>query len=418
MNKFQKIIFLFCLSFISSNVFSQDDEFPGGSPYTIFGIGDLKYNTSLRTNAMGVQGIGLLGNYVNNMNPAANIFLDYTKFSVTADYGLLKSTNDISELKVSEGNVTGMNIGIPFSRTNGWVMNLGINPISLIGYKISQSGVQDGQSFNKIYSGKGSLTSVSLGMSYIVFKAIGLAAEYNYAFGNIKDESRVVFNNPLITNTRIRSENDLRGSFFKAGAVLFAENITSDKNLKNLTLGFSFHSKASLTSSVDAIYSSSVGEDTVRFERGTFEIPYQLGFGISNKFSDRYVVAADLIIQNWANFREFGISDPTYGTSYRAGLGFEIQPSKDDRKSMWEKLTYRFGGYYDKAYYEVLGNSITRFGISAGIEIPISELNSIDFNVNYSTRGKTDFGLVKDQSINFGIGLNFGEIWFIKRRIE
>lgn len=414
----RKIILIFLGLLLSFNIASAQDEFPGGSPYSVFGIGDLKYNTSLRTLGMGIQGVGLLGNYINNMNPASNIFLEYTKFSFAVDYGFLKSSNATSSLKSSDGNVTGMNIGIPFSRTNGWVMNLGINPISIVNYKISQSGTQAGENYTKLYSGKGSLSSVNIGMSYIVFKSLGLGAEYNYAFGNLRDRSSLNFTNPLITSTYVQNENDLRGSYFKTGAVFFLENLTDKKNLKNLSIGVLYHSKLDLTSTVDAIYSTSVGLDTTRFEQGTFEVPSLIGFGISNKFDNRYVVSADVLIQNWESFRQFGISDPTYGTSMKYGLGFEMQPSDKADKTTWDKLTYRFGVYYQKEYYTVNGNDIMEYGVAAGLGIPISEYNSIDVALNYSMRGKTDNNLVKDELFNVAVGLNFGELWFLRRNEE
>jgi hypothetical protein len=418
MHKMRKIILIVFGLILSFNAASAQDEFPGGSPYSIFGIGDLKYNTSLRSLGMGVQGVGLLGNYINNMNPAANIFLDYTRFSFAVDYGFLKSANATSELKNSDGNVTGMNIGIPFSKTNGWVMNLGINPISIVNYKISQSGTQAGENYTKVYSGKGSISSLSLGMTYIGFKCIGLGAEYNYAFGNLKNQSSLNFSNPLITSSYVRNENDLRGSYFKAGGVFFLNNLTKSKNLKDLTFGAFYHSKIDLTSNIDAVYSTSIGLDTIRFTQGTFEIPSMMGFGVSNRFDNRYVIAADVLIQNWENFREFGISDPTYGTSMKYGLGFEMQPPDKADKTMWENLTYRFGVYYEKEYYNVNGQDIMKYGVSAGLGIPISDYNSIDVALNYSIRGKTDNGLVKDELFNVAVGLNFGELWFLRRAEE
>lgn len=414
----RKTIFIFLVFIFSVNIASAQDEFPGGSPYSIFGIGDLKYNTSLRTLGMGVQGVGLLGNYINNMNPAANAFIEYTRFSFAVDYGFLKSSNAVSSLKNADGNVTGMNIGIPFNQNNGWVMNLGINPISIVSYKISQSGTQAGENYTKLYSGKGSLSSVSIGMSYITFKSLSLGAEYNYAFGNLRDRSSLNFTNPLITSSYVQNENDLRGSYFKAGAVFFMNNLTDKKNLKDFSIGVLYHSKLNLTSTVDAVYSTSLGLDTIKFERGTFEVPSLIGVGISNKFDNRYVVTADMLIQNWENFREFGISDPTYGTSMKLGLGFEMQPSDKADKTTWEKLTYRFGAYYEKEYYNVNGQDIMKYGVSAGVGIPISEYNSIDVALNYSMRGKTDNSLVKDELFNVAVGLNFGELWFIRPNEE
>ena len=58
------------LCVISIPVFSQADK-NGGSLYSIFGLGELTYSTSTRTEGMGVLGIGLYGDYTNAINPAA-----------------------------------------------------------------------------------------------------------------------------------------------------------------------------------------------------------------------------------------------------------------------------------------------------------------------------------------------------------
>src|SRR5688572_27634730 len=95
--KIRLISLLAILTFSFSNSFSQtgNAEFNGGSPYTIFGIGDLKLNNSARTESMGILGIGLQGDYINTLNPAANTMLQFTKFSISANYGYLESSNGL-----------------------------------------------------------------------------------------------------------------------------------------------------------------------------------------------------------------------------------------------------------------------------------------------------------------------------------
>jgi len=80
-----KVFLISALIFVScSNVFSQNiaDEFPLGSPYSIFGIGDVQYSNGIRTESMNIQGISLYGNNINNINPAANTRLAFTNISV------------------------------------------------------------------------------------------------------------------------------------------------------------------------------------------------------------------------------------------------------------------------------------------------------------------------------------------------
>ena len=95
----------------------------------------------------------------------------------------------------------------------------------------------------------------------------------------------------------------------------------------------------------------------------------------------------------------------------------EIVPDPNEF-SFWKKMSYRFGGFYEKSYYRVADQDVTGFGIRAGVNIPISTYNSIDLGASYSQKGKNVPGLIKEDLLNFTIAVNFGELWFIRPRDE
>lgn len=59
-----KLISALMIILCSVPVQAQTDE-NGGSLYSIFGLGDLDYTTSIRTDGMGILGLSLTGNYSN-----------------------------------------------------------------------------------------------------------------------------------------------------------------------------------------------------------------------------------------------------------------------------------------------------------------------------------------------------------------
>ncbi len=418
MMNFKSIIFL-TITLVMANIsYSQNEneEFDGGSPYTIFGIGDLKYNTSSRTYGMGVLGIGLQGNYINNLNPAANSGLQFTEFSLSADYGYLKSTDGVLTTKVNEGNINGLNIGIPFSKENGWVLNLGINPMSSIGYKISGTGESEGEAYTNTYSGEGGLTRINIGMTYTLFKSLSLGAEYNYAFGNIVSQRTTDFENSALFDNFSRSETDMSKSFVKGGLVFALKDLVNEKskNLRYLTFGFVYQMGIDLTANEESIIASIVNTDSNVVRTGSVNIPSAYGFGISNRFGDRVNVAADVFMQQWSEFTSFGVTPSNFVNSMRVGAGLELLPSPDRDKGFFEKLTYRAGGFYDQAYYTINSENVNTMGFSLGFGIPISDLNSIDLNFSYSIRGKEGNGLIKDELFGIYAGVNFGELWFLR----
>ncbi len=410
------LILVFPLIFVSG-VFAQDD-FPTGSPYTIFGIGDLNYSTSIRTTSMGIQGISLTGNYINNLNPAALSKIPYTSFSVLFNYNFLKSSNGVTSVSSSNGNAFGINIGIPISQEQGWSLALGFNPYSLINYKIINNSSSLGETVKQTYAGRGGVSRINIGMSYTLLKSISLGADFNYAFGDIKDLKLVEFTSSSgFTPTRILREYDYTGTYFKGGAIIEIDKLFKLKKSNEFTIGFLYESPLTLKSKLDGIYTSSISTDTVSIEKGDIDIPARIGFGITKKVGNRYLLSSDLLMQNWSNFLSYGVVQPNYQSAMRIGAGVEIQPIENTDKT-WDKLSYRFGGFYETSYYTVNGESINRIGINAGIGIPISKFNSLDFGISVSTRGKTENGLIKDDMIKLTAGLNFGELWFVRPKDE
>jgi hypothetical protein len=417
-DKRTKIIIFTIIILFGRNIFAQDD-FSQGSPYTAFGIGDLQYTGNIRTASMGILGISLFGNNANDINPAGNTKLGFTDISLGFKYTFLNSSNSVTSSKNSNGNVSGVDIGIPLNKDLGWSMNLGFIPISTVNYKISNQVVTpEGVPYTQTYAGGGGVSRINFGMSYTLFKSINLGAEYNYSFGNIKKLVLLDFGNSDITNSYERSENNLSGSYFKGGIILEAGKLINSKLLNDLNFGFFYQSKLNLTSNIDAIYQTILGNDTSQITGGTLVIPSSYGFGFSNKFGKQLIVSGDALIQDWSNYISAGQTQANFGNSYRMGLGFEIIPIDKPDNTFWENLSYRFGGFYQKSYFTVNGTDIIGYGITAGLGIPLNKFNSLDLGISYSVRGKTDNGLIKDQLIKLSAGFNFGELWFIKARTE
>lgn len=408
------IIFVIFLSF--GNLYSQELQ-TVGSAYSIFGIGELNYYTSTRTYSMGIQGISLFGNYLNNLNPATLTKMRSTLISVNANYGFLKSSNVNSQTEVSNGNVMGFNIGIPFDQVRGWVMSLGFNPMSLSNYKIKVLGNTGYQPYTQTYAGKGSVSRISAGMSYNLFRQISLGLEYNYSFGEINRQNFINFANSGYSNSNIRNQFDYRRSFLKGGVIFEMGRILKSISLTNLSIGFVFQSGFNMTASEDGIFGSSIGADTVNLNSGTVNIPDSYGIGISNIFSQKYLVSGDVLFQDWSKYRIFNQSNPDFQQSIRAGLGFEIIPNPD-KAGFWQILTYRFGGFYEVGNFKIAGQSVNSYGLRAGVNIPISNYNSIDFGLGYSIRGESTNQMIKEEFFNLTAGVNFGELWFLRPKEE
>ena len=77
-------------------------------------------------------------------------------------------------------------------------------------------------------------------------------------------------------------------------------------------------------------------------------------------------------------------------------------------------MSYRIGGSYRQDYLKINNQNINSMSVNAGLSVPLSRLNSIDFSFAYSTRGKASDGLIKDDVLKFAVSVNIGEFWFIR----
>jgi len=420
MMKKNKIFWIIVSFLVISNFGYAQDEFSVGSLYSAFGIGDIRYSASSRTDMMGIQGIGLFGNYVNTLNPASNTYLRNTYVSLGLRGILLNTSNENASAKYSDFNVTGFNLGVPVWKDNGMVLLFGFNPYSTMQYKIIGTVNQNGTTFTETFGGLGGVSRLNFGVAGKPFKFLSLGAEYNYAFGNLKNITFFNFNSPFITNTYIKTENDLRGSFIKTGAVIEFGNLFPHSGVfNNLNVGFFYQTKFNLSSSIDEIHFTSINVlDTSSRVYSDVSVPESYGFGFSKQIGKQLIVSSDIMFLKYSKFKSASLLPANYQDNYRLGVGFEVLPKIGSDKTFFEGLTYRMGFSYDNSPYKLNEEYVNNYAVNAGIGIPINNENAIDLGVTLGTRGKVSSGFVKDNYVRLSLGLNFGEFWFLRRRDE
>jgi hypothetical protein len=418
--KTKKIFWIIVSLFVISNFSYAQDEFAVGSLYSAFGIGDIRYSASLRTDMMGIQGIGLFGNYMNTLNPASNTYLRTTFISLGMRGILLNTSNDRQSAKYSDFNVTGFNLGVPVWNDHGMVLLFGFNPYSTMQYKITGIVNQNGATFTETFAGLGGISRLNVGVAGRPLRFLSLGAEYNYAFGNIKNLTYFDFKSANITNTYIKSENDLRGSYLKGGAVLELGNMfPRSRFFDNLNIGFFYQTKFNLSSNIDEIHLTSIGSlDTTKSVYSDVTVPESYGFGISKQIGRQLIVSSDIMFQKYSKFKNSALLPANYQDNFRFGAGFEVLPKIGSDRTVWEALTYRMGFSYDNSTFKLNDEYINNYAVSMGVGIPLNTDNAIDLGITLGTRGKTNNGFVKDNYVRLNLGLNFGEFWFMRPKDE
>ena len=103
----------------------------------------------------------------------------------------------------------------------------------------------------------------------------------------------------------------------------------------------------------------------------------------------------------------------TVSQSFRAG--FEIIPNINDIRYYFNTCSYRFGVYYDQAYYKLDGNNVNSMGITLGMTLPVFKLyNGISLGMDIGQRASTRNGMIRERYAKFVIGFNIHDLWFRK----
>ena len=110
-------------------------------------------------------------------------------------------------------------------------------------------------------------------------------------------------------------------------------------------------------------------------------------------------------------------------TSQSVRAGFSYVPNRNDIRYYRRRVTYRAGAYWDQAYYKVDGSNINAFGLTFGATLPVFSnrtgvTNGLTVGIDIGQRGSTAGNLVRERYINFNIGLNLLDIWFLKPRYD
>ena len=152
-----------------------------------------------------------------------------------------------------------------------------------------------------------------------------------------------------------------------------------------------------------------------------------MGFGLALKGGDKWTAEVNYLRSDWTSsgmdkvtgFANVGnaVFSASQAQSIRAGMSYV--PNRNDIRYYRKKITYRAGTYWDKAYCNIDGRELQAFGLTFGATFPVYQLhNGLTVGVDIGQRGALDGSLVRERYINFNIGLNVHDIWFIKQRYE
>ena len=404
------------------------------SPYSYFGIGEEFSETTVEQSSMG--GIGVAFNhykYLNFTNPAAYSDLRYTTYSFGILNNDLTVKSGTSKQNVNSTSLSYFALAFPIGNKAG--LSIGLQPVSSIGYSLTNSMTDNNGELSEIssFSGNGGVNRVYSSFGIKVAKGFSVGLEADYNFGNV-DNSILNRRSNVSLGTKFDEITVIEGTSVKLG-------VQYQKELKNkliLNAGATFKLGNSLNvTGDDYLYSltfngsgSESPRDTVSSNKidGKFNLPLKSIVGVGIGRSDNWY--AGLEYENQEAISTTGLVASTsgayrYGSSNRISLGGFYLPKINSISNYWNRVTYRAGARFEKSGLMVDGSGnntnftpIDDFGISFGLGLPLQRLSSVNLGFEFGKRGATNNNLIEENYFNFRLSLSLTDKWFEKRKID
>lgn len=413
------------------------------TPYSIYGIGDISDEGTAYNRTMG--GVGLAARdhrYINPVNPAAVTARDTLAFM--ADFSLYQDNRFFSQgdrkSAKNTANIGDMIISFPIYRSSA--MMIGVKPFSGTGFGYissydDKSLIAEMGDISYAATGQGALSEIFVSAGVTLFDKVSLGVEMIHYFGNISKS----YYETISDNSYLGAKNGfdivLNGTTGKFGLQV---NQKLGKEME-MVVGATYRLPVFLRGSVEG-YRYSTGEaatDTLYYRRdaigpasGRVQVASEIGIGLSLSKKDKWAAEIDYTRSDWSNSgmdRMDGFAGnlvPGAGSSVFSGTvaqsvraGFEFIPNRGDMRYYFNNCAYRVGAVYKQDYYKLDGHNVTSFGVTVGTTLPVFRwYNGLTLGAEFGRRGTLKNNLIKENYINFSIGVNLFDVWFQKPKYD
>ncbi len=409
-----------CILF-STQLLAQEGT---SSPYSIFGIGEIKFKGSVENRSMGSISVLPDSIHINIQNPAQLAGLKLSGLALGGTYTNTKSLSEDQEGKSRRTSLDYMAVGLPLGKIG---IGFGLIPFSSVGYKISKTTEASSQNSGSIKkdNGIGGVNKVFLGFGYSLTKKINIGANMHYNFGAIETNS-LFYSADAQNGTRETNISKLSGVNFDLGATyqtklkgklsLFSSLIfTPESKLKlnntSNTENFPLLSSSAITG-IGSI--NTVGNSTIK-------LPSKLALGTGFGEIKKWLLGAEVtFINNSVMSNRFNnITNSSFENSVRYSLGGYFIPNYNSYATYYKRIVYRGGLRYENTGLVIENKSITDFAANVGLGLPlIGTFTNINIGLEVGKRGTTYYNLVQENYFNISVGLSLSDKWFVKRKFD
>ena len=406
-----------CILF-STHLLAQEGT---SSPYSFYGIGDIKFKGSVENRSMG--GISVLPDsiHINIQNPAQLAGLKLSGLALGGTYANTKSLSEDQEGKSRRTSLDYMAIGLPLGKIG---IGFGLIPFSSVGYKISKTTEASSQNSGSIkkYNGIGGVNKVFLGFGYSLTKKINIGVNMQYNFGTI-ETTGLLYQTDIENGTRETNISKLSGVNFDIGAT-YQTKLKGKLSLFG-SLIFTPESKLKLSNTLNIqtvpLLSSSGITEIESKSNSTIKLPSKLALGAGFGEIKKWLLGTEVtFINNSVMSNRFNnITNSSFENSIRYSLGGYFIPNYNSYATYYKRIVYRGGLRYENTGLVIENKSITDFAANVGLGLPlIGTFTNVNIGLEVGKRGTTYNNLVQENYFNISVGLSLSDKWFVKRKFD
>ena len=414
----KKIIVSTCLlfSFVS---FAQEGT---ASPYSFFGIGDVRYKGTTEMRSMAGIGIEQDSIHLNLDNPASFANLKLTTFALGGSLNTTQLKTTSASAGVQRVALDYLAVGLPMGKLG---VGFGLIPFSSVGYKV-ESIAADVTQNSRRFDGSGGVNKVFFGLGYKISPSLSLGADVHYNFGKIATTS-LEFMTGIPVGTREINDVVLSGFNFNTG-LMFQTKIGAKTNVYS-SLNYTLEStlKSTNTSNIstvliDAQFNTSVVDAAADVVSNVnLKLPSKITFGAGVGQSKKWLVGAQFSIRDAAilanTYNSF--NNVSYEKYQKYSLGGYFIPNYNSFTSYAKRLVYRAGLKFEKTGLVINSQSINDMGATLGIGLPVSgTFSNLNLGFEIGKKGTTASKLIQENYAILSLSLSLNDRWFQKRKFE
>ena len=410
------VVFLLCFATGSAQTLLN-------SPYSRFGVGEIRSRTSSANVAMGGTSLAFQSaTVVNFANPAS--YIAHDSMSSLFDVAFSYKNQTLTAASVQKGSSIYFDylaFGLPVARW--WKTSVGFQPFSMISYTINSVEMVDSNSITTSFEGEGGLNEVYWGNAFKLFNHFSVGFNASYLFGECVRNRKVESTDNFFANSKTSNSDQIKGFLLTLGlqyfvpvkergklgfGLIYTPSIPIRSKYENQTV--TYFGTGYNTNPIDTFYRNTNSKTK-------HTLPQSVGAGISWSKGLNYFIGADFTWTNWTNYAINGVSDSLVN-SYKIALGGNFTPNPIGSKFI-ARTTFSLGTHYEQSYLKFNGVQLNKFGVNFGIQFPIKRSKtSFGAIFEYGQMGTTQDGLIKESYFKATISIRVHEQWYQRKKLE